>query len=1498
MNHDKLPSWKRRMAQLLLWPGAAGVGLAAGSALWGQDGDPLPPVPDATTVDLKPAAADPASDQARVLMLQSSEAYKLRDYARSRELALRAAALNAKYQPGDETPEQLLRRISERTGLPTGLPASRPSTASRVERPVAAIPRPTSPTTAPRVEPIQKVSSSPYGGRGDEMPKTPETPYARKGDEMTRTSVSPYGQKRDEKPKFSPPPAKNLSPAQLLKAGRDALEVGKLEMAQDLGNQAEALKPSRTWGFFDDTPASLQSDVRKAMAKRDRAKAESLLRDARTIVAKQSGSNEERLASLGEAQEMALQSERLHGPYSIWDLGDRPSKVIAEIETSRLKLKNAIARSGGRPSKGSSAEPDRVVGGMPLKKDAPPLDATPIATEDAKKQALALMAEAKELRDKGLYPEAKAKLLAASHLRATFATDEMTPGKATQDLNGEVLRKIAELCNSASALTLTNEFDKSDAMLDQAQGLADKLGLDAAAVKEHRVANASRKANSLPKPAVETPAIAVKMPAKADVPAAVEPMAEIKVAAVPSVPDVTMPADPVPSKGQALLAQARLELRRGDNEAARRMALEAASGQGVDQEAQNLLRTIASEVSTQASNTALKSYEAGVEAFRGGHYRQALAVFQLIDPSLLPASKQQSAQELTIQAAAKVRAEEGDAVATLTPAQGTDTPGMLQPAIPTPVAGQPDNLMRQQEAMQTVQFQKLRSEGLKLSKEAMTRFEAGETDEAINTLKDFVARVKSAGFEPSRTVLLTQAIENRVATWELLKHQKDVVTNLDRKHENFKADQNARVSAKQKKEEEMVRLLKDYQGLMQGHKYQEAGRVADMMRELDPDNPIVVAAVSMARTAYRQGIWDAIKSDKEKWNWEQGNENHRFGPSLTSKDPIAVDQEKLRSILATRGQYAGPGAGIHAVRPVTERENQIEQKLRSMPIDLNFRQTPLSDVIQDIQAKTGINITIAREVSDENVNMKLPITEKLTDLPLRDAIDIVLKQARLTYVVENNVLKVTTEKGARGKLNLRTYAVSDLVIPIESVETPRTASLTAMLEHHLEKTGATVGTQAYTPTFSAQGGASVGTPTGGPGKITSQPSDVTISLGRGTRHKVLIDTITNVIRPDSWDTAGGSGHIEYNPLAFALVVSQTPDVLEQVDQLLDQLRQLQDVEVAIEVRLISLAETFYERIGVDFALNVKTNTTNQEPNITSGNFRPTPFVNDNNLKGTTIGLTPAGIGSFTSDLDVPIRATSFNYAIPPFGGFPNNPAASGGIAVGLAFLNDIQVQLFLEAAQGDRRTNVMQAPKLTMFNGQSATISIGDQQFFVTGVQVLAIGGQVVFSPQSQPFPLNVQMTLQPAVSGDRRFVRINVNLQMTNLASATVPLFPVTTSVQTFFDGNFPGPTVPLTQFIQLPTFQQIQIQTTVAVPDGGTVILGGIKTLSEGRNEFGPPVLSKIPYVSRLFKNVGYGREAQSLLMMITPRIILNREEEFKQTGLISGVDQALTDTEPRNN
>src|SRR5262249_40508373 len=250
-------------------------------------------------------------------------------------------------------------------------------------------------------------------------------------------------------------------------------------------------------------------------------------------------------------------------------------------------------------------------------------------------------------------------------------------------------------------------------------------------------------------------------------------------------------------------------------------------------------------------------------------------------------------------------------------------------------------------------------------------------------------------------------------------------------------------------------------------------------------------------------------------------------------------------------------------------------------------------------------------------------------------------------------------------------------------------------------------------------------------------------------------------------------------------------------------------------------------------------------------------------------------------LDIRRSGGRYPRAIPPFGGYPGVPGY-GGLTLGLAFLSDIQVFLFMEAVQGDTRTNVMQAPKLTLFNGQTATLSVDDNQFFVTGVQIQTQQGQFLYSPQVQLFPIGVNLTIQAVITADRRFVRMSLTPNLTNLASPLVTLFPIVTPIFPLFDGTATGQPIVFTQFIQQPVITRVMVSTTVAVPDGGTVLMGGLKRLSEGRNEFGPPILSKIPYINRLFKNVGYGREAHSLLMMVTPRIIIQEEEEERQTGV----------------
>jgi len=72
--------------------------------------------------------------------------------------------------------------------------------------------------------------------------------------------------------------------------------------------------------------------------------------------------------------------------------------------------------------------------------------------------------------------------------------------------------------------------------------------------------------------------------------------------------------------------------------------------------------------------------------------------------------------------------------------------------------------------------------------------------------------------------------------------------------------------------------------------------------------------------------------------------------------------------------------------------------------------------------------------------------------------------------------------------------------------------------------------------------------------------------------------------------------------------------------------------------------------------------------------------------------------------------------------------------------------------------------------------------------------------------------------------------------------------------------------------------------VPDGGTLLLGGQTLAAEVRREVGVPVLSKIPYLKRLFTSQSEAKDEQILLILVRPTIIMQREIEQKQFPLLT--------------
>src|SRR5262249_14927102 len=105
-----------------------------------------------------------------------------------------------------------------------------------------------------------------------------------------------------------PRTASTEDPHLLIKKAREAYEAGRLDAAQDLAKQAEANGRGISWGLFEDTPEDILKKIQKARSKRDRAEADRLLTQARSLYDKRVQNDEVRAANLDKARSYCLQA--------------------------------------------------------------------------------------------------------------------------------------------------------------------------------------------------------------------------------------------------------------------------------------------------------------------------------------------------------------------------------------------------------------------------------------------------------------------------------------------------------------------------------------------------------------------------------------------------------------------------------------------------------------------------------------------------------------------------------------------------------------------------------------------------------------------------------------------------------------------------------------------------------------------------------------------------------------------------------------------------------------------------------------------------------------------------------------------------------------------------------------------------------------------------------------------------------------------------------------
>ena len=686
--------------------------------------------------------------------------------------------------------------------------------------------------------------------------------------------------------------------------------------------------------------------------------------------------------------------------------------------------------------------------------------------------------------------------------------------------------------------------------------------------------------------------------------------------------------------------------------------------------------------------------------------------------------------------------------------------------------------------------------------------------------------------------------------------------------------------------QQLARMVDQFNTLLDQQRFPEAMILAKQAQELDPQNPVVQNMVWKAQFGQRMAFNMSLQERKRKGFEDVMDSTEESAIGYDDRNPYSFpDVKDWTELRERRGRLAKDTRHRH-----TESELAIKKALQT-PVDVNFTNKPLGVVVHTLAQVAGINVYLDPQgLQAEGVNSDTPVTINLNQpIKLESALNLILHKLRLSYVIQDEVLQITSEQTRDADVYSKVYGVADLVIPIPNFVPSYNIGLPGAIKAAHESLGlGLAGGRVYNEPMAVM--ANNPTPGGTPSnasvlaqmassgmKMPHNKSSMPVGYGPGglgggpvADFDTLIDLITSTIAPTTWDTVGGPGSVAGFDTNLSLVVSQTQEVHEEIVDLLEQLRRLQDLQVTIEVRFITLSDSFFERIGVDFDFNIDTNVTLAQATAAAG-----PGGSSVTIGNSTNGLNAT---------DIVFNQGSFASAVPSFGGF--NPASAA--TFGFAILSDIEAFFVITAAQGDTRSNIMQAPKVTLFNGQQAFVSDTTQRPFVTSV--IPVVGDFAAAHQPVVVVLNegTSLSVQAVVSNDRRFVRLTLVPFFSKIGDVEEFTFngkTTTTTGTTEVDPADPKKTVVNDAVttregttIQLPVFSFTTVTTTVSVPDGGTVLLGGIKRLSEQRIEQGVPVLSKVPYINRLFRNVAIARQASSLMMMVTPRIIIQEEEEEK--------------------
>jgi general secretion pathway protein D len=181
-----------------------------------------------------------------------------------------------------------------------------------------------------------------------------------------------------------------------------------------------------------------------------------------------------------------------------------------------------------------------------------------------------------------------------------------------------------------------------------------------------------------------------------------------------------------------------------------------------------------------------------------------------------------------------------------------------------------------------------------------------------------------------------------------------------------------------------------------------------------------------------------------------------------------------------------------------------------------------------------------------------------------------------------------------------------------------------------------------------------------------------------------------------------------------------------------------------------------------------------------------------------------------------------------------------GVTGGVIDAGDFSLPFLLNAVKGRRDTNVLNIPSVLVNNNGSATVTALESQPTQTSTQAAAGGSQTGFGGYQDA---GITMQISPSISA-AGYLRLDVSLEVSNFTGS--------------FSGGIPPPKTTRT------------VVTSVNVPDGDTMVIGGIINDNKSEDRTGVPLLSDIPLLGILFRRDSNSLRQTTLYFFVTPHIL----------------------------